>query len=196
MAAIDLTTLADVRAFLQEPAGDTQQDAIIGSLITRASRTIMVWTGREFAPKTDAATRKLHYRGGGHLDLGRWELRAATSVTLDSDQPAPITLVAGTDYALRPLSAPDGVYQWLELPTYDSTTRLGRQVTIVGDWGWPSVPDDVAHACIVTVALWLKRDVSAFSRTFNLDEGRTERPDALPSAVTAILAPYRALLVG
>jgi hypothetical protein len=48
----------------------------------------------------------------------------------------------------------------------------------------------------VTVALWLKRDVSAFSRTFNLDEGRTERPDALPSAVTAILAPYRALLVG
>jgi hypothetical protein len=49
-------------------------------------------------------------------------------------------------------------------------------VTITGDWGYPSVPADVEDACIKTVGIWLKRDVSAFSRTYNLDEGRTERP--------------------
>jgi hypothetical protein len=37
------------------------------------------------------------------------------------------------------------------------------------------------------VALWLRRDVSAFTTTYNLDESRVERPEALPSAVRAML---------
>jgi hypothetical protein len=195
MAAIDLATLADVRAFLQEPAGDTQQDAIISPLITRASRIIIRWAGREFAPKADGATRVVTYHGGGYLDLAPYDLRAATTVTLDSDQPSPIALTAGTDYLLRPAAAVDGVYQAMRLPTYLTAPSEGRAVTIIGNWGWPTVPEDVAHACIVTVAIWLKRDVSAFSRTFNIDEGRTERPQALPSAVIDMLAPYRTPVV-
>jgi hypothetical protein len=116
-AGSDLCTLDDVREFLQEPTADTQQNAIITGLINRASATIMRWTAREFAPRTDNALRTFTYTGGNRLDL--------------------------------------------------------------------------THACIVTVAIWLKRDVSAFSRTFNLDEQRTERPDALPSAVARMLAQYR-----
>lgn len=192
--AIDLCTLADVREFLQEPASSTDQDAIIGKLITRASRVILRWTGREFTPQTNAAARRVLYHGGGMLDLAPYEARTITSVVLDSDQPSPISLTAGTDYMLRPVPARDGVYSWLELPTYRAD-GLAREVTVTGDWGWPSVPEDVQDACIKTVGLWLKRDVSAFSRTFNIDEGRTERPDAIPAAVAAELAAYRVPVV-
>lgn len=187
----DLTTLSAVRDFLATPSTDQESDPVIQQLITRASRVIMRWAGREFAPATASAARVFTYQGGGFLDLGAYELRSATSVVLDSDQTSTITLTAGTDYLLRPTAAPDGVYQWLELPTYDSTLAQGRQVTITGAWGWPAVPADIEHACIITVATWLRRDVSAFSRTFNLDEGRTERPDALPAAAAAALRPYR-----
>jgi hypothetical protein len=54
------------------------------------------------------------------------------------------------------------------------------------------VPPNVEQAAIITVATWLRRDVSAFSTTFDLDEQKVERPEALPSAVTRMLAPYKA----
>jgi hypothetical protein len=56
--SFDLTDLDSVRAFLQYNAGDVDQDAVIEELITAASRAILEEFEREFAPATNAATRR------------------------------------------------------------------------------------------------------------------------------------------
>ena len=52
------------------------------------------------------------------------------------------------------------------------------------------------HCAIVTTAIWLRRDVAAFSSTFKLDEDRVERPEGLPSSVRATLASWRRIGAG
>jgi uncharacterized phiE125 gp8 family phage protein len=192
----DLTTVDQVRAFLQIRGEDTEQDQIIAALIKRASAVIERYAGREFAPRPDLEARSFTYNGRRVLQLGSFDLRAADSVVDYAGESGQRTLAAD-EYLLEPASSRDGTYQWIKFTRrHHRHHRHARRVTVTGLWGMAAVPPDVEDACIKTVGMWLKRDVSAFSRTFNLDEGRTERPDALPSAVTAILAPYRSVPIG
>ena len=98
-------------------------------------------------------------------------------------------LTAGAGgYTLGPLPAYDGVYQNIRFE------QAFKSVTVVGDWGFPTVPEDVRQACITTVGIWARRDVQAFTQTFNMDEARLERPEALPSQVKGLLNQYRTLV--
>jgi hypothetical protein len=63
-------------------------------------------------------------------------------------------------------------------------------VTVTGTWGFPAVPEDVKHWCKVTVAEWMRKDVSAFTTTFNIDAQRFDVPSELPAAAKAGLAHY------
>lgn len=196
----DLCTLADVRAYQQKAVGDTAQDALTQAFITRASRLIMRECQREFSTVgTNPQTRTFRYPDtGSFLSFAPYDLQATSAVVFNPESTSPLTLDASVgDYLLLPTEAPEGVYtgmrfsgwKWLGDPT--TILRYGfRQVRITGNWGFPAVPPDVVHACVVTVALWLRREVQAFSATFVIDEGRLERPQALPSAVHALLAPY------
>jgi hypothetical protein len=196
MAANDLTTLAATRAYLQKETASTAQDAIISSLITRASTAITRYCNREFIATT-AVARKFSYDPNpkGFLDLAPYDLRSVTTVKLDTETAAPITLAA-TDYQLQPKTARDGVYTFLyflrssSAQAFSGLTFPEREVEITGNWGFAAVPGDVEHWCIVQVALWLRRDVAAFESTFSLDEDRLERPQALASAVRAGLRDY------
>lgn len=193
----DLTTLANVRAFLQKNTADTAQDGIIQQLITRASAAIETYAGREFHP-TNNATRTFNYLGGSFISLSPYELRTITEATIDTGTSDETDLTA-TDYWFSPATSPGGTYQALSLPSdstiYNNSSNDRRVLSITGDWGFASVPPDVEHACIVTVAIWLRRDVAAFSTTFSIDEQRLERPESLPSAARAIIDTYRALVV-
>lgn len=200
MADYDLTTRTKVREFVQKGTAETGQDTIIDDLISRASKAIMAWAGREFAPATAAAARSFAYTGGGFLSLAPYDLRSASQIQFDTDTASPSTLVS-TDYALRPLNNPSATYQFLRVPSFTVTDKPGkiateRQVTVTGAWGFASVPPDVAHACILTVADWLRRDVAAFSRGFNVEAGQFEFPGAFPDAARAVLRLYRAVPVG
>lgn len=194
MADIDLTTLDAVRLVLQKKPGEIAQDDVLQAFITRASGLIMRETEREFRPLTDAEGRVFSYRGGRMIDLAPYDLRAATSVVMrlnGTDQ----TLSADDDYDLRPLPAADGVYRWIQLRRSRIFDRMAERregtVTVTGDWGFPAVPPEVEHFCVMTVVIWARRDVQAFSATYNLDEGRLERPEALPAAVRAGLRRWR-----
>lgn len=185
----DLTTLAAVRRFLQKnDSTNTTQDTVIQELITRASDQINHTIA--FFPAQTAATKTFVWRGGP-LSLWPYFLGTVTSVTLDTET-SYTTTVATDNYRLRPKPAHEGVYRWLTFPGYTVTTGAEREVTIVGDWGFSTIPERVEHWAIVTVATWLRRDVSAFSTTLRLDEDRLERPDALPSAVVRGLSRYAA----
>lgn len=192
-----LTTRANVRAFLQKPTADTAQDAVIDSLIARASAAVERYTEREFHPTTDA-TRVFECEfkyGGAQLDLAPYEFQGVGAngyVKLDTDLSSPRTLGAD-EFRLGPKPAIQGTYKWIRLvPTgWGGFHRFGtREVTVRGDWGQLTVPDDVEQAVIVTVAIWMRRDVSVFSTAMNLTEDRVERPEALPSAVARMLQPY------
>jgi hypothetical protein len=196
VAATDLCSVEDVREFIQKPDADTDQDGIIASLITRASLAITRYCDREFVTTSVGSTARLFEAdvssGSAFLSLAPYDLRTVTQIRIDTDLTP--SILSTDEYRLYPINKPDGVYTSLRLqPLSFSTGRVMwpmRQVEITGTWGFPSVPVDVQHACLVTVSIWLKRDVQAFSRVFNVDEGRLERPDAIPAAASAALQPY------
>jgi hypothetical protein len=196
MAASDLCSIADVREFIQKPTGDTDQDAVIAALITRASLAVMGWCEREFAPESAADVVRTFQiaHGDEWLSLAPHDLQSASLVQVDTDTTA--YTLSTDEYRFDPPGQPNGVYTSVRLRPLSVSTS-GRQlwptreVQITGTWGFPSVPEDVKHAAVVTTAIWLRRDVQAFSSVFRLDEGSVERPEALPSAVKGVLAPWR-----
>lgn len=202
MAAIDLCTTANVREFLQKPAGDTNQDTVIASMITRASRLILTYTEREFAPTVASETRTFEYdpswpRGTEvWISLAPYDLRTVASVTVDTDEGAG-TALASTQYRLWPRPNPQGTFTALRIDPLGFSSRRFRmrQVQIAGAWGFSTIPEDVVDACVKTVALWLRRDVAAFERTFSVDEERLERPQMLPSAIRSQLDLYKRQVV-
>lgn len=184
----DLTTLAAVRNFRAVGDGEnTEEDPAIADMITAASVTILNHPdfGRQFisAGNDDQAIAFSHY-AGRFLDLAPYDLRELTSITVDGDE------LDVNAYGLRPMPPREGVYTYVRF-----AQRYGpdpeREVVITGKWGFEAIPPDVAHWCKVTVVAWLDRDVASVERTFSIDEGRLERPEALPSAVVAGLSAYR-----
>lgn len=191
-AAIDLTDVEAVRALLQGSEGidpDTLQ-----TMVSAASRAILNLTQREFVKAARGEARDFLSRGR-HLDLGSKDLRGRpTAVTLYTDlEEADQIALDADEYKLRPVPQEFGVYEWLVLP---EDVEGECQVTVEGDWGFESIPEDVAYWCGMTVVIWSRSDISAFSTTYSVDEGRLERPEALPSAVRAGLSHYRRRTVG
>ena len=80
MAANDLTTLADVKAWFGRT--DTNSDAMIASLITRASRSICSYLQRP-SLLPHGVTEVQDGTGGGILVLKEWPVLQVTSVVVD-----------------------------------------------------------------------------------------------------------------
>lgn len=189
-----LVTVEEVRAFLQKPSEDTEQNAIIQVLCTAADAAIANFCQREFTPPVgdEEVARVFEYRGGGFLSLSPYDLREITGLSIDVDEDDP-TVLTSDEWRL-PMPTPQGTCTYIRLAPYLVHSRSRwqqRLVEVTGKWGFESVPADVKQAALVTVSIWLKRDVSAFSATFNLDEAHVERPEAIPSAVARMLAPYK-----
>jgi hypothetical protein len=186
----------------QAGANQGYQDTLINSEIARASLAIHRYCEREFVTTaTNPATRTFELmpqtRFEGWVSLAPYDLQAvsgANPVKIDTDQTSAVNL--GVDeWRYWPQPAADGVYMALRLqPLSINTGRIPwvfRQVSVTGNWGFPSIPADVEHACIVTAVTWLRRDVSVFSNTMVLDEQRVERPQTIPGGVRHILDLYK-----
>ncbi len=190
MAAGDLTTLENVRDFLQKPDTDTAQDTIIEALITQASGEITRQTERQFLPEDDVPrVFEVNQPLDSLISFAPYELRSAKALKLDTDTDNPITLTA-EEFKLWPKPNPDGTYLGVRIHTYSLSPAMARwgsrrELTVEGDWGMDAIPDNVVNWCNVTVAIWLRRDVAAFETAMSLDTGYVERPRALPSAVAA-----------
>lgn len=197
----DLTTLASVREHLQiSDAADTDQDALINTLIDAASAKIADYAQREFA--SDAVgevSRDFRYNGRGVLSLAPYDLRTLTSVKIDVDgaNPVPLTLTAD-DYRTLPLSKRDGVWHSLQLRGLDVASRSSdttyenfRVVRVTGTWGYPTIPAAVKSACNITVAYWLRETSQWMGTAMGSDDTDITRRAALPPIVKQMLDPYR-----
>jgi hypothetical protein len=192
MAAGDLTTLENVRSFMQKQEADTDQDVIIQALITQASAAITRYTERQFVPDDGAErTFEVDQPQGSLVSFAPYELRELATITIDTDTDNRIGLEP-EEFRLWPKPNPDGTFLGVRLQLWtvsSASFRWGgrRELTVKGDWGMEKIPDDVVNWCNVTVAIWMRRDVSAFETGMNIDTGYLERPRALPSAVASAL---------
>lgn len=202
MAAGDLTTLAEVRAFMRlSDSSQTDMDTELTALITQASAAIKQYTMREFIATSAGTVRKFRYFGGGtlwfHLE-GAYELQSATAVSIDSETGSPQTLTADSDYFLLPRNGTTGgTYTGMELRNLGPSSRSSdrdyrpwRQVSVTGTWGMASVPDDVELACQMQVAYLYRQHSSVPGRTLENDGERFGPMYWAPGVVQA-LSPYR-----
>ena len=208
MAAQDLCSLSDVRAFLELPAGDTGRDTLISNTITPISDAIAHFCQREFVP-TASATRTFRLDVGTlKVDLAPYDLRTASTVSLHPESSSPVTLTANTQYQLQPVTSVNGTYTSIRFASNianlfqsDSGRFFGyAQFSIAGAWGFSAIPTDVKQAAIIAVASAIRRDIPALDLGDVLAEPRQLTPDrpvnyALPAASLRMLSPYRRISV-
>jgi hypothetical protein len=184
LASNALTSVANVKEYLQQ--SDTGLDAVITNLINRYSLACINYVSREFAPATSSATRTFVYNGSGKLPLNPYDLRSATTVTMDVDSDSPTVLTAD-QYALRPKPSRDAVFTWIQLPTRQAES----EVSVAGAWGFASVPVDVEEACIIAVLTAVRTRVSATTSMFNVEDPVTPGPQGLPWPSKRLLDNYK-----
>jgi hypothetical protein len=212
LSARALVTLEEAREYVLESVTDNSQDHKLVRRINAYSEAVWQYTQREWKPTTNA-TRAFHYRGRGTLDLAPYDLRTATVVSAYTDFPTgdrvPLNPVTGTDfgdYELRPSNGmpPAGTYRWLSFNRMFiwfrpwASQQGGFDIQITGDWGIPTVPDDVKEAVLIAIDNATSNPEAAVSRTFgaltvseDIDttvEGYRWR--ALPGESRALLTPY------
>jgi Phage gp6-like head-tail connector protein len=149
MAYGDLTTLADVKAWLQtgQSAFPPTDDALLTRLVTAASQYIQTWLNRRIAVADYLEVRD--GTGGQRLQFACFPVCAVLSLTIDgisippAPPPAPSTgLTAGYVFSPTQLSV-RGYY----------FTRRAQNVAFSYTAGYPATPFEIAQACIELVAL-------------------------------------------
>lgn len=210
MAAIDLCTVDDVKNVIQLPDAVDNLDVLIPEYITQSSRVIINYCKRQFAPTETQVTKRFKvdaYR----VDFSPWDLRADSTsfqVKLHPETNAPLVLTDGSNfgnaqYMFKPVHPERGLYQSLQFSGFlviVSQTLMAFNyalVDITGDWGFPTIPEDVNRACAITVGSWLTRSAPGVSAPWGIPAaagtGAISRSNDwhIPWAAKRILGAYR-----
>lgn len=181
----DMCTVDDVKSALEPSITTTTRDVLIQSLVTAAAKAVNLYLDRELTPITSSATRRFYlepYDIGYRVEFGWCDCTSVTSVVLNPEQTAPVTLlgpgntlVEGSslaDFNLEPVNSRTGSYARLHispfLPIFSVTAlRLGQpMVDVTGSWGVYStstIPNDVRQAAILTVRSWLRDNPASYA---------------------------------
>lgn len=182
MAAGDLTTLANVKAYLSPPLATTADDALLSRLITAASGFIQNWLNRTIASATYTDTR--NGTGGTRLFLRNRPVTAVASVTVDG--------------VAIPLGGPQpttGGYLFDDSSVYligYSFTKGAQNVVVQYTAGYATVPFEIEQACIAFVVLRYKeRDrIGQVSKNLGGEVVSFQQKD-MPPDVATLLDQYR-----
>jgi hypothetical protein len=151
MAAYDLCTLADVKAWLGR--SDSNSDAVLAALIARTSRQIQSWLQRGWLlPRTVAEARD--GTGGAALVLRQWPVLFVTSLEIGEQMiPARVSPCAA-GWAIESWDgAPPGRAQTLSLAGY-SLGRGAQSIRIVYQAGYQvsAEPQTVTNGTVSVLA--------------------------------------------
>jgi hypothetical protein len=149
MAAIDLTTLATVKAWLPGSTGGgiayATDDALLGRLITAASSFVQSWLNRTVALAPYVEIRD--GRGAARMSLANYPVVSVASVTIDG-----ISIPAAPDSQGSGYTVSD---EAVFLTDY-SFTRGMRNVVVAYTAGYATPPPEIEQAVIELVALRYK----------------------------------------
>jgi hypothetical protein len=180
----DLTTLADVKAWLQTgqatfPASD---DALLTRLVTAASQYIQTWLNRQIAAADFLEIRD--GTGGHRLQFACFPVTAVLSLTIDGlDVPAAAAFnAAGYRFSSTQLSVHG--YRF---------SRGAQNVVVAYTAGYSTTPSEVAQACIELVALRYRERtrVGEVSRSLGGAETVAYAQKDMSDAVKTLLQQYR-----
>jgi hypothetical protein len=200
----DLTTLADVKAWLQtgQSAFPTTDDALLTRLITAASQYIQTWLNRQIALQD-----WIEVRDGIGNALGPGDVRyqfAAFPVTTVS-----LVVVDGLTIPPLPVSprVPSGTATtstfasqagYLFTPTQIvirgyAVPRKAGCVTLQYTAGYAVVPPELAQACIELVALRYRERsrIGEIARTIGGGETVSYSQKDMSDAITTLIQQYR-----
>jgi hypothetical protein len=185
MAAGDLTTLANVKAYLSPPLTTSTDDALLSRLITAASQFIQSWLNRGIATASYTDTR--NGTGGMRLFLRNRPVTAIAAVTVDG-----VAIAASSP---PPLGAG---YLFDDSSVYligRAFTKGLQNVVVQYSAGYAATPPEIEQACIGWVALRYKeRDrIGQMSKNLAGETVSFQQKD-MPADIATLLDQYRNLV--
>jgi hypothetical protein len=187
-------TLSQVKSALR--ITDQIDDSLLNTSISAASRWIDGWCDRKFV-KASLGTA-IYIPTGRMDDLAVDDLTAVTSIEIDEDLDETfVTTLRPIDFLLLPVNARSGGldYPYTRIrPQEDGywPTAYGRAtVRIVGQFGWPAVPDAVREATILQAARLFTRLDSPLGIAGFGDMGAMRVSFRGDPDVMMLLEPYR-----
>jgi Phage gp6-like head-tail connector protein len=182
----DLTTLADVKSWLQTgqsgfPATD---DALLTRLVTAASQYIQAYLNRQIALADYLEVRD--GTGGQRLQFACFPVTAVLSLSIDDQAVPPATSVSTVGYIFSPTQLAVRGYMF----------KCGIQnVAIVYTAGYSTVPPEIAQACIELVALRYRERTRAgeVSKSLGGAETVSYSQKDLSDGIKTLLQQYRAV---
>ena len=187
MAFSDLTTLADVKAWLQtgHNAFPVTDDGLLTRLITAASQYIQSWLNRPIVLADYVEVRD--GTGGEALQFACFPVVEVQSLTIGAQA---IPRAASTEAA-------GYVYSPTQLFVRGYRFNRGVQnVTFSYTAGYPSIPPDIAQACIELVALRYRERtrIGEVSKSLGGAETVTYAQKDLSDAIKTLLQQYRMVI--
>ena len=188
MAFGDLTTLADVKAWLQtgQDAFPDTDDVLLARLITAASQFIQSWLHRQIASGDWQETRD--GTGGQRLAFANIPVAAVLSLSIDglAIPPAPMDGSFAAGYVFSPTE--------LALRGY-VFTRRAQNVIVTYTAGYVATPPDIAQACIELVSQRYRERsrIGEVSRALGGGETVTYSQQDMSDDVKLLLRQYRTL---
>ena len=184
MAFADLTTLADVKAWLQtgQAAFPSTDDALLTRLVTAASQYIQTWLNRDIASADFLEARD--GTGGHRLQFGCFPVTAVLSLTIDGQSvPAAVSFnAAGYRFSSTQLSVRG--YRF---------NRGAQNIVVVYTAGYSTTPPALAQACIELVALRYRERtrIGEVSRSLGGAETVAYAQKDMSDAIKTLLQQYR-----
>jgi hypothetical protein len=186
----DYTTTSAVKTYLH--IGGSADDALIGALITRASRLIDDHCGRWFS----AETQMRYYDAVGAHIVGNLLLLDADLLTITTLTNGDGSEIDSEDYLLRPINWPPYFGIALKAGSGLRWTYSGDPagaISVAGTWGYSATPPAPVEHAATRLAAWLyrQRDTGVESGQVQVTErGVSVAPARLPRDVLDLLGPY------
>jgi hypothetical protein len=187
MAFGDLTTLADVKTWLQtgQSAFPTTDDALLTRLITAASQFIQTWLNRRIAEADYFELRD--GTGGKRLQFGTFPVSSVLSLTIDGQIIPAAVSSSAAGYTFSPTQ--------LALRGYTFTHRA-QNVTVTYTAGFATTPPEIAQACIELVGLRYRERtrVGEVSKAIGRGETVMYSQKDMSDAIKTLIQQYRMMV--
>ncbi|MHC4301324.1 MAG: head-tail connector protein [Planctomycetota bacterium] len=188
----DYCTLAQVREYTNfKNASNTDDDALINDLITRASKRIDTYTGRTFTERTETRLLDAVRDVDGRRLWVDDDLLEITTVTNGDG-----TAVTASEYVLEPSNeSPKYAIKLLASSSQSWTynTDSEQAISVNGKWGYQlgTVPPyDIQHAAIRLTAWYYQQREAPFETVAFPELGAVTVPQAIPPDIVSSLNNY------
>lgn len=168
----------------------TTDDALMQSLLDRATHAVKTYTGREF----EAVVKTRYFEDNAVADDTLWVDDDLYSVTTLTNGDSSSTAIPSTEYWLIPRN--DGPpYQGIRLKatsTYTWECDTDYFIIVAGKWGWSNVvPPDVQHATIRWAGyLYQQKDSPIYDTQIFPEAGVATIPSGIPADIRKLLDPF------